>query len=55
MDLTGYARALVSQTYAPYELFISAVLIYLGLTFIVTRLLNLTEYRLNPHMRPLQL
>jgi His/Glu/Gln/Arg/opine family amino acid ABC transporter permease subunit len=53
LELTGVARKIVSATYAPFEIFITAGLIYLAITFVVTRIINLLEYRLNPHLRPL--
>ena len=45
-DITGVARTIVSKTYAPYEIFISAALIYLAITFVVTRVLKYFENRL---------
>jgi His/Glu/Gln/Arg/opine family amino acid ABC transporter permease subunit len=53
MDLTGVARIMVSRTFAPYEFFITAALIYLVIAFIITRILQVIEYWLNPHMRPI--
>lgn len=53
LELTGMARKIVAATYAPYEIFVTAGLIYLAITFVVTRLIHLLEYRLNPHLRPL--
>jgi polar amino acid transport system permease protein/octopine/nopaline transport system permease protein len=52
-ELTGVARKIVAATYAPYEIFVTAGLIYLAITFVATRLIHLLEYRLNPHLRPL--
>jgi ABC-type arginine/histidine transport system permease subunit len=43
MDLTGTARLIVSETYAPYEIFVTAGLIYLGMTLIITRLFRWLE------------
>ena len=34
MDVTGVARTLVSQTYAPYEIFISAAILYLAFAWL---------------------
>lgn len=34
MEMTGVARTLVARTFAPYEIFISAALIYLALTYV---------------------
>ena len=47
MDLTGTARLLVSQTYAPYEIFMTAGLIYLVMTLALTRLFRSLERRVN--------
>jgi His/Glu/Gln/Arg/opine family amino acid ABC transporter permease subunit len=52
LELTGVARKIVSATYAPYEIFVTAGLIYLGMTFVITRLIQALEFRLNPHLRP---
>jgi octopine/nopaline transport system permease protein len=52
MEVTGLAAKLISQTYRAIEVFIVAGLIYLAINFIVTRLIQLAEYRLSPHLRP---
>lgn len=52
MEVTGLAAKLISQTYRAIEVFIVAGLIYLVINFIVTRLIQLAEYRLTPHLRP---
>lgn len=36
-DMTGIARTIVSQTYSPYEIFISLAIIYMVLTFGIQR------------------
>jgi His/Glu/Gln/Arg/opine family amino acid ABC transporter permease subunit len=36
MELTGTSKLLVSETYAPYEIFVAAGLIYLAMTFVVS-------------------
>ncbi len=51
LDITGVARTLVARTYAPYEIFLVAGCFYLGLTFLVTRILAATEYWLSPERR----
>ena len=51
LDLTGVARILVSRTYAPYEIFLAAGAIYLGLTYITTQLLYWGERRLSIERR----
>lgn len=46
MELTGTARKLVAQTFSPYEVFVSAALIYLGLTLVLVRLFACLERNL---------
>jgi His/Glu/Gln/Arg/opine family amino acid ABC transporter permease subunit len=45
LELTGTARLIVSKTYAPYEVFAVAGLIYLALTFVFTRVFAWVERR----------
>jgi len=52
LDLTGVARVIVSRTFAPYELFITAAVFYLIMTYAVTRGFKYVEWRLSSHMRP---
>ena len=33
MDMTGVARTIVSKTFAPYEIFVAAAIIYLIITW----------------------
>ncbi len=51
LDLTGVARVIVARTFAPYELFLMAAVMYLVLTLIIVRVLKHLEWRLNPHTR----
>jgi len=51
LDLTGAARVIVSRTFAPYEIFITAAIIYLLITFVVTRGFGFAERRLNAHLK----
>ncbi|WGF89240.1 ABC transporter permease [Marinivivus vitaminiproducens] len=46
LEVTGLARRLIAQTYAPLEVFIVAGAIYLLLNFILTRIFALIERRL---------
>lgn len=60
LEITGLARKLVSETFAPYEVFLAAGAIYLGLTFLASRLFNLAELYLsgappNEERRPVPL
>jgi polar amino acid transport system permease protein len=43
MDMTGIARTIVAQTYAPYEVFISLAIVYMILTFFIQRLMARIE------------
>jgi octopine/nopaline transport system permease protein len=51
MELTGTAHKIVAETFSPYEIFISAALIYLGMTFICVQAFGLLEHRLARHRR----
>ncbi len=51
LDMTGIARTIVAETYAPYEVFISLMFIYLILTWIIQRIFGLVEKRLSRHVR----
>ncbi len=46
LDVTGVARSIVAETFAPYEIFIAAALIYLALTFLMQTLVSRLEARL---------
>ena len=50
-DITGVARTIVAKTFAPYEIFISAAIVYLCMTWIIQRLVALAEWRLNRPLR----
>lgn len=45
LDLTGVARTVVAQTYAPYEIFISAAIVYLAMAWVIERLIGYAEWR----------
>ncbi|PWC39336.1 ABC transporter permease [Azospirillum sp. TSO35-2] len=51
MEVTGIARRMIAQTFAVFELFIVAGIIYLALNFIATRLIKFAEWRLTPYLR----
>lgn len=51
MELTGTARKIVAQTFSPYEVFISAALIYLGITFVIVNLCGRLERHITRHER----
>ncbi|MGT0250409.1 ABC transporter permease [Burkholderia pyrrocinia] len=46
MELTGTSKLLVSETYAPYEIFVGAGLIYLAMTFILSHVFRILEWRI---------
>ncbi len=46
LELTGKARVLVANTFAPYEIFVMAGLVYLALTFVLTRFFAYIESKL---------
>lgn len=48
LEVTGIARKIISQTYAPVPLFIMAGAIYLTMVFVITRGVDLLERRLSP-------
>lgn len=50
LELTGTARLLTAETYAPYEVFLGAGLIYLAINFLLLRGVRALEASLNrPH------
>lgn len=51
LDLTGVARTISSVNYMPVELLTMAALIYLSMTFVVTRAFKLAEYLLSADRR----
>ena len=51
LDVTGVARNIVAKTFAPYEIFISAAIVYLAMTWIIQHGLALVERRLNGPLR----
>ncbi|HEY8384059.1 MAG TPA: ABC transporter permease [Microvirga sp.] len=51
MEVTGIAQKLISQTFRAIEIFIVAGAIYLVLNFAVTRVIQLIEWWLSPHLR----
>ncbi len=56
MDLTGVARVIVARSFAVYELYITAGIIYLVLTYGILWVFRKVEFRLSGHLRdrPLQ-
>lgn len=56
MDLTGVARVIVARSFAVYEIYITAAVMYLILTYGMLWLFRKVEFRLSGHLRdrPLQ-
>ena len=52
MEMTGIANTIMAENYRPMEAFIVAGSFYLILNFIMTRLVQLIEWRLSGHRRP---
>lgn len=48
MDIAGQAQLLYARTYAPFEPLIAAGLVYLALTFAITRLAKFAEFMTTP-------
>ena len=51
LDVTGVARTIVSETFAPYEIFIAAAIIYLVLTWVFQRCFGLIERRMSRYLK----
>jgi octopine/nopaline transport system permease protein/arginine/ornithine transport system permease protein len=56
MDLTGVARVIVARSFAVYEIYITAGIIYLIVTYGILWIFGKVEFRLSGHLRdrPLQ-
>ena len=50
-DVTGVARTIVAQTFAPYEIFISAAIVYLGIAWCLQRGLGRIERHFNRYIK----
>ena len=51
LDMMGIARTIVAETYAPYAIFISLMIIYLIMTWITQRTFGWLEKRMSRHVR----
>jgi len=51
LDMMGIARTIVAETYAPYEIFISLMIIYLALTWMIQRSFGWIEKRMSRYVR----
>ena len=52
LDMTGVARTLVAQTFAPYEIFISVALIYIAMAWMIQKGFGMAEKRMSRHLKP---
>lgn len=50
-DMTGIARTIVAQTFAPYEIFISLAIVYMILTWILQKSIGRLERHLGRYMQ----
>ena len=51
LDMMGIARTFVAETYAPYEIFFSLMVIYLVLTWMIQRSFGWVEKRMSRYVR----
>ncbi|MDA8001792.1 MAG: ABC transporter permease [Alphaproteobacteria bacterium] len=51
LDITGVARTIVAQTFAPYEIFIAAAIIYLVMTWLIQRGFGAFERRMSRYVQ----
>lgn len=51
LDMTGVARTIVAQTFAPYEIFIAAAAIYLVIAWILQKSFGLLEKRMSRYVK----
>ncbi len=51
LDVTGVARTIVAKTFAPYEIFLSAAIIYLVLTWLIQRGFRLFEKQMSRYVQ----
>ena len=49
--MTGVARTLVAQTFAPYEIFIAAAIIYMVIAWIVQKGFGMAEKRMSRYLK----
>ena len=52
MDLTGFARVIVARTFNIYEIYITAGLLYLCVTYGILYIFKKVEHRWSAHLRP---
>lgn len=52
MEMTGIANMIMAENYRPMEAFVVAGAFYLGFNFLMTRIVQMIEWRLSGHLRP---
>ena len=50
-DITGMARTIVAKTFAPYEIFIAAAIVYLSITWVIQHGIRLAEQHFNRYIK----
>jgi polar amino acid transport system permease protein len=50
-DITGVARTIVAKTFAPYEIFIAAAIVYLSITWVIQHGIRLAERHFNQYIK----
>lgn len=51
LDMTGVARTIVAQTFAPYEIFISAAIIYMAMAWMLQKGFGMAEKRMSRYLK----
>lgn len=51
MEITGIAKQINSQTFAPFEVFTAAGILYLAINFVAAQGIRAIEWKLSPHLR----
>ncbi len=51
-DMTGVARTIVTQTFAPYEIFLSVAIIYMVIAWMVQKGFGMLEGRMSRYLKP---
>ncbi|TDJ15807.1 MAG: ABC transporter permease subunit [Gammaproteobacteria bacterium] len=51
LDMTGVARTMVAQTFAPYEIFISVAIIYMVMAWMIQKGFSMAEKRMSRYVK----
>jgi octopine/nopaline transport system permease protein len=52
LEITGIAKQINARTFAPFEVFTAAGILYLAINFGAAQLIRWLEWRTTPHLRP---